>query len=292
MKKMIFLCLTSLLLLSGKAQEAGMAITYPAGEFFVSILSEGGRTANAGLLKNASAEQLAEYLPDGTFELEAQVFLVRAKGKNILIDTGYGRYLFDNLQKLGVSEEAIDAILLTHLHPDHTGGLLRNGQAAFPNAKVYLSEKEYEHWSKQSDGSAGIAALREYGERVGRFVPEAINSRGSELLPGIRAIEAYGHTPGHTAFLIQSEDAQWLIWGDVAHAMPIQMPCPEVGLAFDSDLEQAVRTRKDLLDYAAKNQMTIGGMHIPFPAVGKLSVGKAASNRGFVFTPLCLCEGF
>ena len=292
MRNLIFTCIVAMLTATANAQEPGAVITYAAGEFFISVLSEGGSMANSGLLKDASAEQLKTYLPDGTFLLETQIFLVRANGKNILIDTGHGRNLFANLRKLGISEEKIDAILLTHLHSDHIGGMLLNGKAAFPNAEVYLSQPEYDHWMNRDDGSAARDALAPYRERLRRFVPEAIDQSGSDLLPGIKAVAAYGHTPGHTAFLIRSEDDEWLIWGDVAHAMPIQMPCPEVALAFDTDAAQAVGTRKTILEYAEKKRITVAGMHIPFPAAGKVSKGKSGSADKFSFTPLCLCEGF
>ncbi|MDR1407959.1 MAG: MBL fold metallo-hydrolase [Tannerella sp.] len=269
------------------AQEADKVITYAAGDFRVSTLSEGGGMAQSNLLKGATPEMLQKYLPDGTFLLEVQVFLVRTPDKNILIDTGHGKYLFDNLQSLGVTENQIDVILMTHLHGDHTGGLLRDGKAAFPNAELYLAQAEYDYWMNQERDDAR-KTLAAYGERVHTFVPSAIGEGTTELLPGIQAVEAYGHTPGHTAFLILSGESKWLIWGDVTHSMPIQIPCPEVALSFDSDSDRAIRTRRAFLEYVAKNRITVGGMHIPFPAVGKIAAGK---EGGYTFTPLCLCEG-
>jgi glyoxylase-like metal-dependent hydrolase (beta-lactamase superfamily II) len=121
------------------------------------------------------------------------------------------------------------------------------------------------------------------------FDPVEIGAASPDLLPGIQAIAAYGHTPGHTAFLIRSSDVKWLIWGDVTHAMPIQMPCPDVALSFDVDSETAIRTRKQALEYAARNNITIGGMHISFPAVG--NVKKATEGEGYQFSPICICEG-
>ncbi|MDR2496902.1 MAG: MBL fold metallo-hydrolase [Tannerellaceae bacterium] len=292
MKRLVLICLAAALMLRAAAQDEAAVITYTAGDFFVSILSEGGSTASAGLLKGASAGQLTEFVPDGTFMLETQVFLLRAKGKNILIDTGYGRHLFDNLLKPGLAREQIDAVMLTHLHPDHTGGLLLKGEAAFPNAKLYLSAAEYGYRMALYESSALRAAIEAYGDRLVLFEPEAIDATAEELLPGIRAVKAYGHTPGHCGYLISSEEERWLIWGDLVHAMTIQMPCPEVGIAFDADSEQAADSRKAILEYAAKNRITVGGMHVPFPAVGTVSAGKAGQDGAFVFTPLCLCEGF
>jgi glyoxylase-like metal-dependent hydrolase (beta-lactamase superfamily II) len=253
-------------------------------------LSEGGNQGNSSLLKDATAEQLKKYLPDGTFPLETQVFLVRTPEKNILIDTGHGKNLFKNLQSLGLDETKIHVVLLTHLHGDHIGGLLRDGKPAFPQAEVYLSKAEYKYWNEVGERGAGARkALEPYKERMHLFDPAELGKESPELFSGIQAIAAYGHTPGHTAFLIRSAGAKWLVWGDLAHAMPIQMPCPDVALAFDVDSKKAVQTRKRVLEYVVQNKITAGGMHVPFPAVGNLK--KTSEGGGYSFSSICICEG-
>jgi glyoxylase-like metal-dependent hydrolase (beta-lactamase superfamily II) len=170
--------------------------------------------------------------------------------------------------------------------------MLRDGKAAFPNAEVYLAEKEYDYWLNLGEkGAAARKVFDAYKDKIHRFEPVElieIEKQTKELIPGIQAIAAYGHTPGHTAYLIRSDDSKRLIWGDLTHAMPIQMPCPEVALSFDVDSEKAIQTRKSLLDYILKNEIISGGMHVPFPAIGKLSKGK---TEGYAFEPICLCEG-
>ena len=290
MRNLILTCFAAAIIGTAHSQDAATVISYAAGDFVISVLSEGGGQANSGMLKGASAEQLKKYLPDGTFLLETQIFLVRGGGKNILIDTGHGRNLFTDLKSLGISPADIHAVLLTHLHPDHIGGMLLDNQAAFPSAEVHLSQAEYDYWTNQgSGGDAARNALLPYRSKLRLFNPSPIGGEVKEILPGVGAVEAYGHTPGHTAFLIQSEEDKWLIWGDVAHAMEIQMPCPDVAMSFDSDAQQAVISRKNILEYAAANNITVGGMHIAFPSVGKIKKGK---EEGYNFTPLCLCEGF
>ncbi|MDR1601332.1 MAG: MBL fold metallo-hydrolase [Tannerella sp.] len=288
MRTLILLCMMFLAMKGAVAQESETVITYAAGDFRVSTLSEGGRTGQSSLLKGATPEMLQKYLPDGTFPLEVQAFFVRTPDRNILIDAGYGTNLFKNLQSIGIDENLVDIILLTHLHGDHIGGLLRDGKAAFPNAEMYLSQAEYDYWMNQERGDAARKMLAAYRDKLHLFVPSAVGEASSELFAGIQAVAAYGHTPGHTAFLIRSGESKWLIWGDVTHAMPIQMPCPDVALSFDSDPEQAIRTRKAIFEYVAQNHITVGGMHIPFPAVGDVAAGK---EEGYAFTPLCLCKG-
>jgi glyoxylase-like metal-dependent hydrolase (beta-lactamase superfamily II) len=279
----------TIIFISATAQEPQMYITFQAGEFTVSILSEGGRQGNASLLKGATDEQIKKYLPDGSFPLETQVFLVRTPERNILVDAGYGINLFKNLTSLGLSENQIDVILLTHLHGDHIGGLLREGLVAFPNAEVYLSKKEYDYWMNLGErGASQQKALNAYKAKLHIFEPYEPDNQGKEIVSGITPIAAYGHTPGHTAFLVKSEGAKWMIYGDLTHAMPIQMPCPQVAVNFDLDAAEAIKARQKLLDYIFENKMVAGGMHVPFPAMGFITKSK---TEGYIYNPICLCEG-
>jgi glyoxylase-like metal-dependent hydrolase (beta-lactamase superfamily II) len=289
MKKNILLIIIMASVLNRvNAQEQETVISFRAGDCTVSILSEGEGQGNAGLLKGATGEQLAKYLPDGTFSMPTQVFLVRTSEHNILIDAGYGRKLFDNLKTLALDPNSIDIILLTHMHGDHIGGLIREGKAAFPKAEIYVSRTEHDYWNSTGDRGASAKKIFEvYRQKLHLFEPAEIDD-APEIIKGVRAVSAPGHTPGHTAFLVQSDGVKWLIWGDVTHAMSIQMPCPEVALSFDVDADKAVETRRKILEYVLKNNITAGGMHVPFPAVGKLSAGK---DKGYSFSPICICEG-
>ncbi|MDR1594774.1 MAG: MBL fold metallo-hydrolase [Prevotellaceae bacterium] len=287
--KYSFLFIMAVCFLSASAQEEQTVITFQAGKFTVSVLSEGGGMRNSDLLRGATPEQLQKYLPDGTFPLETQVFLVRTPDKNILIDTGHGKNLFKNLQTLGLDENKIQTILLTHLHGDHIGGMLREGKATFPDAEVYLAKKEYDYWLNLGErGTAARNVFDVYKDKIHLFEPVEPEKQAKDLIPGVKAIAAYGHTPGHTAYLIQSDDAKWLIWGDLTHAMPVQMPCPQVAMSFDVNADDAVRSRQKLLAYILENNIIAGGMHVPFPAVGYISKGK---TEGYAFAPMCFCEG-
>ena len=267
------------------AQET--VITFMLGNYRISTLSEGGGNGNTNLLVGATPEILDKYAPDGTFQIATNAFLVQANGKVILIDTGYGKNLFKNINSLGISEEQVNVVLLTHLHGDHIGGMLKDGKAAFPNAELYVSEKEYNYWINEVKNEGAVAAFLPYAGKVHKFTATEPGSKNQNLFEGFQAIAAYGHTPGHTAFLIESDDEKVLVWGDLTHAMAIQMPHPEVALSFDSDKKLAIESRRKILEYIVKNKIRIAGMHIVFPGIGIVQPEK----KGYYFIPNCECEG-
>jgi glyoxylase-like metal-dependent hydrolase (beta-lactamase superfamily II) len=229
---------------------------------------------------------LQKYLPDRTFQSEVNAFLIRTPDKNILIDAGLGRNLLDNLQSLDVSPGQINIILLTHMHGDHIGGLLRDGKPVFPNAEMYLSQPEYDHWSK-SENKQALNVLSAYKNKLKLFIPEELGSKKANLFAGFQGIADYGHTPGHTAYLIESGSARLLIWGDLAHVMAVQMPHPEIAVTYDSNPKQAIEYRRKILKYVVKNNIPVAGMHIVSPAIGDV----IAEGTGYEFTPYCTCMG-
>jgi glyoxylase-like metal-dependent hydrolase (beta-lactamase superfamily II) len=232
------------------------------GEFEVYTLSERQSDGALSILIGASSEDIKKYIPTGNYPTAVNAFAVRTPGGVILIDTGLGQKLPDNLKKIGLSAEDIDVILITHSHGDHIGGLVKNASPAFPNAKVYIAEAEYD-WSAQVRQS-----LSGYSGRVNFFTPGSLETSGDELLSGVRTIAAYGHTPGHTLFLIESSGERLLVWGDLTHAMAIQMPRPGVSVTYDSDPIQAAEVRKAVLKYALDQKIPIAGMHIAYPGIG------------------------
>jgi len=265
-----------------------------AGGIEVCLLSEGQQNGNTRILIGATPEMLQKALPDGTFTSATNAFLVRSSGKNILVDAGHGRKLFDNLQSRGVSAEQVDVVLLTHMHGDHIGGLLRDGKASFPNATLYLSQLEHDYWagdeamSKVAENRRGgfqnaRNVINAYKDRLHLFTPDEVGSKANMLLSDIQGVAAYGHTPGHTAFMLSSGEHQMLIWGDLTHATPVQMPYPQLAVTYDVDPNQAVASRIKILEYIAKHNIPIAGMHIAFPGMGYV---KSASEGSYVFIPL------
>lgn len=288
-----------LIFLSGhnlKAQED--VITFNVGSFAVTLLSEVQQQGKTDILVGASEEMLKQTVPNGTFPNAVNAFLVETEDNTILFDTGFGRKLFENLESYGKTTVDIDVVILTHMHGDHIGGLLRNNEKSFPAAALYIPKPEYDYWMSDEamqklpeNRRGGFINVRNvinaYKDKLHLFTPGKINGT-EELIPGIRSIAAYGHTPGHTGYMLESEDSKLFIWGDLTHAMAIQMPYPEVAVTYDIDPEKAVEYRLQLLKYISENNIRIAGMHIQFPGIGDVKKNK---SNGYDFTLICDCEG-
>ena len=211
----------------------------------------------------------------------------------MLVDTGFGRGLFTELEKLGIAPEAVNAVLLTHMHVDHISGLLRDGKPAFPNAQIFVAEKEKAYWTDAAIMAGKPEAAQEafklpqavvaaYEGRLSVFDPGTLQ-KPAALFPGVKSIAAYGHTLGHSMFLLESEGDSLLIWGDLTHVTDLQLAAPTVAVTYDIDPAQAVETRKAVLAHVAANNIPVAGMHISRPAMGRVT---AVSEGSYAFTPL------
>ncbi|MDR1507710.1 MAG: MBL fold metallo-hydrolase [Treponema sp.] len=241
--------------------------SFRVGDIEVHMLVENSGPGRPQVLLGAGDELKARYLtPD--FRSATNTFLLKGNGMNVLVDTGFGGAVFTGMKQFGVDPGDVDVVLLTHLHGDHIGGLAKDGKALFPKALVYVAEREKQYWTVENVNQGAVAALAPYGNRVRTFRPGELGARLAELVPGIEAIAAYGHTPGHTCFLVTSRTARFLISGDLMHVQDIQFPRPDISVTYDTDPAMAAETRKKMLRYAAENSIPIGGMHLVYPAVG------------------------
>jgi glyoxylase-like metal-dependent hydrolase (beta-lactamase superfamily II) len=229
-------------------------------------------------MDKAEAEQLAG--KKDAVNISVNAFLLERNGKWALVDVGSGNTmgptlgkLSENLRASGVPPDKIETIFLTHLHPDHSNGLVDDaGHAVYPNAEIVLHETEAGFWLDR-DPATGE------NERIRRGIAKAAVTtapyrkrmrtvRDGEVMPGISALRLAGHTPGHTGWLIQSGKEGLLIWGDVVHLAAIQIPRPDTGLVFDVDPQAACATRKRMFDRVAADRLMVGGAHMDFPGFG------------------------
>ena len=268
---------------NGYGNENDGIFLYKVGQLEVYMLVESERNGSVGILVGADPAVINRYIPASGFKHSANAFLIKAQGSNILIDTGTGSggIIIEKIKSLGVQPENVNAVLITHLHGDHFGSLQRDGKAAFPNAKIYLSAKEHEYFTKTNVNQGAAAALAPYSSNTVTFEPGQFGQRLTEILPGITPIAAYGHTPGHTIFQIENSGSKFLVIGDLLHIALVQFPVPEISATYDMNQSEAASIRRQVLNYAAQNRIPIGGMHIVYPAVGNVSV----EGNGFKFTP-------
>ena len=293
MKRRVIIIMLAMAVISVNAQNTENVFSMKLGSGKVFLLSEGQRTGNLDILIGAKPEVTGKYAPNNSYPSATNAFLWQNNGKNILFDTGYGRALFDNLKSIGVKPEDIDAICISHLHGDHIGGLLKDDKAAFPKAKLYISKVEYNYWTsdetinqtpenRRGGFLSAKKAIEAYKDRLQLFEPNVDENDFRSLMPDIIAFATYGHTPGHTVYLINSNDNMLLIWGDLTHAMAIQMPHPELGVTYDSDSAKAIQSRDLALKIVSYYSIPVAGMHIAYPGIGTIE----KSDPGYKFVPM------
>lgn len=229
---------------------------------------------------------------EGPVSGSLNAYLYQDGDKTILIDTG-GKaaipgtgQLLDGLKLAGIAPQDIDMVLCTHLHPDHIGGLIDNGEAVFTNAELKVHEADREFWLNAEnrektpedfkvffDLAGGV--LNAYQDRISTFIGEA------EVVSGVNSVPLPGHTPGHSGFQIGDGENGLLIWGDIVHVQVFQMPQPKASIAFDVDSQTAVATRIAMFERASKERLRIAGMHLAHPGVGHV----VARGDGFWLEP-------
>ena len=240
-------------------------ITLANGASVTWIQDNEGEKLNPRSLFSDASDSLFESLnlPDG-IPSSVSTFLVKVDGKYILFDAGLGAFggqLMNRLAALGVNPDSIGLVYLTHFHVDHIAGLVTKDDAgndtkAFKNAAVYAGKVEYDAWMNdipKNDLQKNIMAL--YKDSLHLF------AFGDSLPHGVLAIDAIGHTPGHTAFQL----ANLLIVGDLMHGYALQKDHPEVNSNYDMDKPKSAESRKRILQYARDNKLLMAGMHLPPP---------------------------
>ena len=264
------------------------------GDYTVTAFSDGvfetSINVTVGVDKQMTQRISGKSLTDPVF-LSVNAFLVEGRGVRALVDAGTGDTMGPELGKLpenlvaaGVPLDSITHILLTHIHPDHSNGLIDGAGAAwFPKAEVVVQEDEIKFWNDRDLSQAAHDRQRKNMINARRsLVPYADRTTrigDGEFLPGIHAMKSPGHTPGHNTWTIEGGGDSLIIWGDTIHMAFMQLQRPEIAFIFDTDPEQAVQSRLRLLDRVAADRTRVAGMHLDFPGCGSVRRGK---DRWFI----------
>jgi glyoxylase-like metal-dependent hydrolase (beta-lactamase superfamily II) len=272
------------------------------GSFTVTSLPDGvaERPLVEGFVRNVPLAQvqaaLAEAnLPTDKITVPFTPMLVDTGRSKVLLDGGNGSFgapaggrLLESLGKAGLQPSQILTIIISHFHGDHINGLRdKDGQLVFPNAKILVPAPEWAWWMDDARMNAlpenqrgnFMAVRRVFGpiaQSVERFEP------GRELVPGMRSMPAFGHTAGHTAFMVESGGQKLLYWADTTNVAALFVRNPDWAVMFDADPEAARKVRRQLMELAVKENLLVAGDHLTLPGIGRLT----RRGNGYDFKPV------
>ena len=271
------------------------------GDFEVTAISDGTVQLPVDkLLTNTTPAKVNKALgklhQHSPLDTSVNTYLINTGSKLILIDTGAGA-LFGptlgkmqaNLKAAGYQPEQVDEIYITHMHPDHVGGLMNGDKMVFPNAVIRADQHDVDFWLSQTNldkapqeskgyFQGAMASLNPY-VKAGQF--KSFDG-ATELVPGIKAIPAHGHTAGHSIYKIESKGQTLVLWGDLMHVAAMQFENPSVTIQFDSDSKAAAVERKKGYADAAQQSYLVGAAHLAFPGLGYVR----KEGKGYAWAPL------
>jgi glyoxylase-like metal-dependent hydrolase (beta-lactamase superfamily II) len=269
-------------------QQAPGFYRYKVGDIEATAINDGfwARPLDASFVRNAPLPEVQKalqdsFLPTNVVPIPFTTTVLSMSGRLVLIDTGNGdsgaptsgKWLA-NFRAAGFDPARVTTIIISHFHGDHINGLRRkDGTAVFPNAEVMVSAPEWSYWmddGKMAQAPDGLKPNFQNARRV--FSPIAKDVKqfeaGKEVTPGVTAVSAPGHTPGHTAFVVSSGNAKLMLMSDTTNHPALFVRNPEWQAIFDMDGSQAAETRRKLLDMAAAERTQVAFYHAPFPATG------------------------
>ncbi len=273
----------------GAKAPASHARSFKLGDFTVTTLLDGSLPrdgAKAIFGGGATDEEFAEvsaqnFIPADMAQFFFTPTLVDTGSEKVLFDTGLGQGGIQKaLAEAGVTPDQIDVVVLTHMHPDHIGGMTTDGAETFANARYVTGRAEYDFWSKM-----------EAGNRVGDLVAQKVTPMaekmsfiedGGEVASGISAMAAFGHTPGHMTYMLDSGGQQLVLTADLANHYVWSFAHPEWEVRFDMDKEAATASRRRVMDMLAASRTPMIGYHMPFPAAGFVET----RGSGYRFVPV------
>ena len=276
------------------------------GSFEITAISDGTADLPVDKLLTHTTPQrvtraLSRWFLKVPVETSVNAYLINTGEKLVLVDAGAAALfgptlgkLAANLKAAGYAPEQVDEIYLTHMHPDHVGGLADGERAAFPNAIVRADQSEADFWlseanlAKAPEESKGffqgaMASLKPY-VAAGKFKPF---TGDTTLMPGIRALAAHGHTAGHSVYVVENQGQKLVLWGDLMHVAAVQFTEPSVTIKFDTDAKAAAAQRKKAFADAAKQGYWVAGAHLAFPGIGHVR----SDGKGYAWVPVNYSSG-
>ena len=286
---------------SSTGRQAPGFYRYKVGDIEVTAIHDGfARRPLEGLVRNANLGDVQKaavdvFLPADALPITFTTLALRTGDRLVLIDTGNGdsgapttgRWMA-NFRAAGFDPAQVNTIIISHFHGDHINGLrLKDGTAVFPNAEVMAPAPEWSFWMDDGRMAQAPEGLKGAFQNVRRvFGPMAKDVKpyeaGQEVAPGVTAVAAYGHTPGHTAFALSSGTGKLLAVSDITNHPALFARNPDWQAVFDMDGNQARDTRRRMLDMAAAERTQVSFYHAPFPATGHI----AKAGNGYEFVPV------
>jgi glyoxylase-like metal-dependent hydrolase (beta-lactamase superfamily II) len=271
-----------------KAQVPGI-YSFRLGEFTITALSDGTVPQDLQkILTNTDSAEIKQLL-DRSFltnpvEASINAFLIDTGDKQVLVDTGAGQLfglglggkLQESLKAAGYTPNDVDLILITHVHTDHSGGLVENGRLMFPTATVYVGKPDVDLWLDPANAER-LNLERRYFDEAAKTIKPYLDegklkllSGETSILPGITARPTPGHTPGHNFYIVESGGESIEFWGDILHFGSIQFPNPRITVIYDVDSNAAAAQRSQQFARAEQSRRLVAAAHLPFPGVGHI----------------------
>lgn len=259
------------------------------GDFDVTVLLDAQRAVEApqnifGM--NVEAEEFEQVSKENFLPTDTSMFfftptIVNTGQELVLFDTGLGESgnIVDVLAEAGYTPDQVDVVVLTHMHPDHIGGVMIEDRVTFPNARYVAHETEFDFWRSQNgEGRVGGLFAKKVEPLAEKF---SFLKDGGSAASGITAVACHGHTPGHTAFMIESDNSQIMLTADLANHYVWSLAYPDWEVKFDMDKSAAAASRRKILGMLATDRVPFIGFHMPFPAMGFVET----RGDGFQYVP-------
>lgn len=278
---------------------AGRTSSFKIGTFGVTVISDGIRVAEKPqetFGTNQSPEAVADllkanFLPTDKFVNGFSPTLIDTGSDLVLFDTGMGEggreagagQLLQGITAAGYTPDQVSVVVLTHMHGDHINGVMEAGAPAFKNARYVAGQVEYDFW--KDEARVGTPAENGHKGVLKNVVPLAEKMTfigdGGEVVPGITGMAAFGHSPGHMVFKVESEGKGLVLTADTANHFVLSLQRPDWEVRFDMDKAKAAAARKTVFDMIATDRLPFVGYHMPFPAVGFIE----KHEQGYRFVP-------